>query len=289
MVGCAARTRGRAEGVGTLYRLVSVRSGNSYLSIKTPDPFPAVYCTSVSYFVKRGLKGAKNSPAKRPKHVTPAARTPRGHPFVVSSLAGPPESASHRVGGGKSGMSIEFACGECGKKYAVKNELAGKTAKCQCGARIQIPTLSPAKLSAPAPREDPAETIQKLYWTATGNRTLWRLGKRLEGTGSALVKIAIGGAVGGIVGIWALAREHDGPPLDPNFRMLMVFGAAVAGAFAAGLLSLVDVVRTRRAEGRPAPALLCWYFGNGLWSVLLWIVTVIVGVLVFAVIDVSRL
>jgi hypothetical protein len=36
-------------------------------------------------------------------------------------------------------MSIQFSCADCGAKYAVKAELAGKTAKCKCGAKIKIP------------------------------------------------------------------------------------------------------------------------------------------------------
>jgi hypothetical protein len=38
-------------------------------------------------------------------------------------------------------MPIDFSCSACGKNYRVKDELAGKTAKCsQCGGRIQIPS-----------------------------------------------------------------------------------------------------------------------------------------------------
>ena len=37
-------------------------------------------------------------------------------------------------------MSIETKCSACGKAYVVKDEFAGKTAKCmQCGGRIEIP------------------------------------------------------------------------------------------------------------------------------------------------------
>ncbi|WP_428306060.1 DUF4328 domain-containing protein [Lacipirellula sp.] len=35
---------------------------------------------------------------------------------------------------------ISFVCKSCGKKYAVKPELAGKSAKCGCGAKLVIPT-----------------------------------------------------------------------------------------------------------------------------------------------------
>ena len=37
-------------------------------------------------------------------------------------------------------MTIEFLCGSCQKHYRVKDEMAGKRAKCQqCGATIEIP------------------------------------------------------------------------------------------------------------------------------------------------------
>ncbi len=37
-------------------------------------------------------------------------------------------------------MAIEFACSSCSRPYRVKDELAGKTAKCgKCGNRMQIP------------------------------------------------------------------------------------------------------------------------------------------------------
>ena len=36
-------------------------------------------------------------------------------------------------------MPIKFACPSCGKAYNVKDELAGKKAKCRCGAVMPIP------------------------------------------------------------------------------------------------------------------------------------------------------
>jgi hypothetical protein len=58
-------------------------------------------------------------------------------------------------------MPIDFSCSACGKKYRVKDELAGKTAKCtQCNGRIQIPdaatqasaAVKPSFAKAPAPQ-----------------------------------------------------------------------------------------------------------------------------------------
>jgi predicted Zn finger-like uncharacterized protein len=49
-------------------------------------------------------------------------------------------------------MPIEFACPSCKKPYRVKDELAGKSAKCgKCGNRMKIPVMpasnSPLKYS----------------------------------------------------------------------------------------------------------------------------------------------
>jgi hypothetical protein len=46
-------------------------------------------------------------------------------------------------------MSVQFACGQCGKQLAAKPELAGKRVKCpQCGQAVQVPGGAPA--AAPA-------------------------------------------------------------------------------------------------------------------------------------------
>lgn len=45
-------------------------------------------------------------------------------------------------------VRINFRCKSCGKSYSVKTELAGKSAKCGCGAKIVIPiAAAPAALS----------------------------------------------------------------------------------------------------------------------------------------------
>lgn len=52
-------------------------------------------------------------------------------------------------------MPIEFTCPSCAKKYRVKDELAGKTAKCaDCTTRIRIPAATAAKsATASAPQK----------------------------------------------------------------------------------------------------------------------------------------
>jgi hypothetical protein len=52
----------------------------------------------------------------------------------------------------KSGVdvSITIQCASCGKAYRVKDELAGRKAKCACGASIAIPKPGAAKAAVPA-------------------------------------------------------------------------------------------------------------------------------------------
>jgi RsiW-degrading membrane proteinase PrsW (M82 family) len=46
-------------------------------------------------------------------------------------------------------MSIAFACTGCGKSFKVKDELAGRKAKCSCGETLTVPKPEPAPVEAP--------------------------------------------------------------------------------------------------------------------------------------------
>ena len=50
----------------------------------------------------------------------------------------------------------KFACPSCGKQYRWKPELAGRSAKCPCGAKVVVPQTM-AAASAPAPTPEPAK------------------------------------------------------------------------------------------------------------------------------------
>ena len=54
-------------------------------------------------------------------------------------------------------MPIAFNCPSCQKKLTVKDEMAGKVAKCPCGTKLKIPSPkgSPAAQPAPAPAPAP--------------------------------------------------------------------------------------------------------------------------------------
>src|SRR5689334_2128033 len=53
-----------------------------------------------------------------------------------------------------------FSCNSCGKKFAWKPEIAGKKAKCKCGAVITVPAKDPSKVSKPAPKPQPVPEIE---------------------------------------------------------------------------------------------------------------------------------
>lgn len=56
----------------------------------------------------------------------------------------------------------KFPCPSCGKQYKWKPEMAGRSAKCACGAKFVVPTEQPASAKAPtataAPPVEPAKS-----------------------------------------------------------------------------------------------------------------------------------
>src|SRR4051812_42868068 len=56
----------------------------------------------------------------------------------------------------------KFSCGECGKSYTWKPELAGKRAKCKCGTSISIPATDPAAAKASKPKPAPSPELEPL-------------------------------------------------------------------------------------------------------------------------------
>ena len=58
----------------------------------------------------------------------------------------------------------KFSCPACGKQYAWKAQLAGKKAKCSCGAAVAVPQAPPAAEAAPSPPQPPPpQSIDDLY------------------------------------------------------------------------------------------------------------------------------
>src|SRR5207253_11461064 len=44
----------------------------------------------------------------------------------------------------------KFSCPSCGRQFSWKPELAGKSAKCKCGATVKIPAQAPAASASSA-------------------------------------------------------------------------------------------------------------------------------------------
>jgi predicted Zn finger-like uncharacterized protein len=64
-------------------------------------------------------------------------------------------------------MKISIQCGQCGKQYQVKSELAGKKVKCQdCGTSIPVPAGGESQAEAPAKKASPAPAKAPVAKTA---------------------------------------------------------------------------------------------------------------------------
>ena len=53
-------------------------------------------------------------------------------------------------------MAINVECKQCGKRFSIPDQYAGKRAKCKCGGIIQLPAAPPAPAPPPAPARRPA-------------------------------------------------------------------------------------------------------------------------------------
>src|SRR5579883_957061 len=58
---------------------------------------------------------------------------------------------------GRGSMTIEFSCPNCGKRYTVRNDLAGRIVRCSgCNLEMTIPAPSPGLQPPPIPAIKPA-------------------------------------------------------------------------------------------------------------------------------------
>jgi hypothetical protein len=98
--------------------------------------------------------------------------------------------------------------------------------------------------------------------------------------------IAVGVGIG--LEVWLrLSNDEHIKGLDEHikglFGCLCCMGAITVACVGAVLaLSLKDVVKRRIYEGRPVSLLLRWYLASGLWSLGLWIATVMLGLFLVA-------
>ena len=175
-------------------------------------------------------------------------------------------------------MPIEFNCPSCGKAYRVKDELAGKSAKCKCGERVQVPSAPPAAdplfaeplgvdldaIEAPtaptALSENERQAILSSPGTGSSSGSTWWMD---------LGKILGGGLVGVIVGLWAAGKAARRQ--QPGSLVLYMLGAGVFGLVAGTLLTIADRVRHAEREGRQVNFVLRLLFARGIISILVWV------------------
>jgi dienelactone hydrolase/Fe-S cluster assembly iron-binding protein IscA len=198
-------------------------------------------------------------------------------------------------------MSIEFSCPACAKPYRVKDELAGKTARCVCGQRIVVPTppveptieLPVLEVLEPTSQPTPNLTastksrsnLSKRAPLPRGYRALAPLSRWLDTTESILAKIAIGAIAGAFVGAAGLAHDKGNIAKNASNWMLVTIGGAAAGVLAASILVGVEAVRNRANAGRRIPFVVRLLFASGWLSAFLWIVLAFGGAILYAYVD----
>jgi len=100
-------------------------------------------------------------------------------------------------------VPIQFACPSCARQYSVKDELAGKSAKCgQCGHKMRIPAAAAATASIPSPPKSPP----KVHAAAT----------QPPAPKSAAVKTGAPAAAKVAANVVANPSPPKAPPADPG-------------------------------------------------------------------------
>ncbi|MHB8865552.1 MAG: hypothetical protein ACYC6N_24510 [Pirellulaceae bacterium] len=66
-------------------------------------------------------------------------------------------------------MSISFACSQCGKRYSVTDQMAGKRAKCGCGSQLLVP-LSSSEIAMTTSESSLFDDLTSFEKTATTMR-----------------------------------------------------------------------------------------------------------------------
>jgi hypothetical protein len=156
-------------------------------------------------------------------------------------------------------VSIDISCAACKKSYRVKDELAGKTAKCSCGEKIAIP-LPQATIDLDEVFAEMPKSTDDLFApvTAQNGQTLASLPvaapKRaarqssanakdlLQGTAAKIGQILLGAVVVGFVTFRAIRREN----FELSTKLTIAVGGAAVGAVVGLLLTFRDVLRKGR-------------------------------------------
>jgi hypothetical protein len=139
-------------------------------------------------------------------------------------------------------MPISVTCSQCGKRYSVKDEMAGKSAKCGCGAQLVVPVpaketptdqpAAPTAATGRAPLDRGANIRRNLY--------LWR--KKLILLFGGLFLLAIG------VCIAAISYAHAN---HLSTRRIEKLGEGMGVAFGVlfGAVTMVVLLMAHRKKG----------------------------------------
>jgi hypothetical protein len=129
-------------------------------------------------------------------------------------------------------MSVTVECKECGKKLAAPDDLRGKSARCSCGAVVQVPAAAGSGEAAGdqarvgprpgarqwGPKRRPAAGTRGAPPPAGRRRVSERYQQRVRQDSRAVTYIAIGGAALAVVIIVvaiASGRGGQGPTGEP--------------------------------------------------------------------------
>lgn len=159
-------------------------------------------------------------------------------------------------------MSIEISCASCNKSYRVKDELAGKTAKCGCGEKIPIP-VPPAKIDLdetfadlpPAGNDifssvipESGQMLAKMpvaaklpvaAATSAPRESAAKVQDFLKGTISKIAQIIGGSLVAGFLVLRALRHQE----MEGATRLMIGGGAVAIGLVAGVFLAFRDAMR----------------------------------------------
>lgn len=134
---------------------------------------------------------------------------------------------------------ITFSC-ECGKQYSVKDECAGKRAKCQCGKSLIVPAPDLAQQD----NSPSAEAQSKLQLTPHGSSSVRsRRTGRLAVVAFAVIALAATG-----IGIWSLTKRPTYAEPVPELPIIATSAGWQIQARAAEFIGITSVQPSAQAK-----------------------------------------
>jgi hypothetical protein len=135
-------------------------------------------------------------------------------------------------------MSIRITCPSCGKRYAVKDALGGRQARCSCGASVPIPVPSQTARQQPSggQLEDWARSRRQRLSGAPSEKA------KEGGSRGLLMPLIVLCTVAGIVlliaGLGVLYLYTFNPLPDPTVRTYLLPSGITGKAYLVGLFGI---------------------------------------------------